>query len=205
MAQSIVRVVFATLFGCACLQAQAQDKTEDAVFERSLARVCLSEQGKPTDRCLETSAFSMRMGVPGVNDAGKVDLAFRLDVHDLEDLAKFASSQGGEGLEICVIEGANICPPEPLEIVAVCITTSELAGYECPDVPDNADAGGVFVYLRAGPSTAEVDCVDKGIDWCKASHEVTGGPLSELIGCIVAATKECVGSLVATDALMIAD
>lgn len=34
--------------------------------------------------------------------------------------------------EICIVEGANICPPEELEIVAPCITTSMLAGDECP-------------------------------------------------------------------------
>ena len=78
MPQSIVFVVFAILFSCVSFQAQAQDKTKDTVLERSLSRVCLSEQGKPTDQCLETSALSLRMGVPGVNDAGKIDLAFRL-------------------------------------------------------------------------------------------------------------------------------
>ena len=41
--------------------------------------------------------------------------------------------------EICILEGANICPPEELDIVFPCITTSLLAGEECPHHAESKD------------------------------------------------------------------
>ena len=55
--------------------------------------------------------------------------------------------------EICHFEGANICPPEKLEIVWVCITTSQLAGYECPDLNEPLKA--VSGQLKLAPSTGD--------------------------------------------------
>ena len=39
--------------------------------------------------------------------------------------------------EGCHFEGANICPPEDLEIVWMCFTHTQLAGYECPDLNEH--------------------------------------------------------------------
>lgn len=44
-----------------------------------------------------------------------------------------AAPAGPQQVEICIVEGANICPPEDLDIVFPCITTGMLAGQSCPD------------------------------------------------------------------------
>lgn len=44
----------------------------------------------------------------------------------------FQVAPQAEKHEICILDGANICPPEELDIVFPCITTSLLAGEECP-------------------------------------------------------------------------
>ncbi|MEM1045481.1 MAG: hypothetical protein AAGL24_05000 [Pseudomonadota bacterium] len=182
--------------------AGAQTDNASSVVERAPGRVCLSESGKPTDRCLRTSALSLRVGDIAADGRNTSDLVFRLAVEDVVELTRFAAASGDSNtLEICIVEGANICPPEPFEIIAVCITTSQLAGYECPTVPASAETGGVFVHLRSGSSTAQVGCVERATDWCRASHTVTGGPLSGLINCIVSATKQCVGAPIASEAL----
>lgn len=205
MYREIVIFILLALVTLTSTRVLSQDIFKSTHVERAKAQVCLSQKGKPTEHCLETSGLTLRMGGTDREGSEEVDLAFWLNTDKIGDLAKFVSSQDGEKLQICVIDGANICPPKPLEIVAVCITTSELAGYECPEAADRRSDGGAFVNLRSGPNPAEVDCVEAGVDWCQASYEVTGGPLKKLINCIVAATKECVGSSTVIDALRVID
>lgn len=55
---------------------------------------------------------------------------------------KSAAPVSHEG-EICIVEHANICPPEPLDIVFPCITTGMLAGQTCPETGTKHDDDGV--------------------------------------------------------------
>ena len=67
-------------------------------------------------------------------------------------------------VEVCIVDGANICPPEPLELVWTCITTGLLAGSECPEVEDSdAAANAATVSLRtvARPEPEWCRCVYK--------------------------------------------
>ncbi len=60
--------------------------------------------------------------------------------------------------EICILEGANICPPEPFEHIVICITTGMLAGTECPHVHEDKDDDkvGAFATRAAGDSQQAV-------------------------------------------------
>jgi hypothetical protein len=40
--------------------------------------------------------------------------------------------QTGGTAEFCIYEGVNICPEPPIKNIVLCITTSMLAGSECP-------------------------------------------------------------------------
>lgn len=59
-----------------------------------------------------------------------------------------AQPEGPQQVEICIVEGANICPPEDLDIVFPCITTGMLAGQTCPELPDHAPRRQVLTIGR---------------------------------------------------------
>lgn len=59
-----------------------------------------------------------------------------------------AEPAGPQEAEICIVEGANICPPEELDIVFPCITTGMLAGQTCPEQHDNAPRRQVLTLGR---------------------------------------------------------
>lgn len=116
-------------------------------------RVCLSQEGKPSDRCISTRDLSVRME-PGTAPKGgrpdRIDATFRINIEDLHRLRELAGTKGAANeVEICIVNGANICPPEPLEIVWTCITTGLLAGSECPEPPEAAPGTSVVVKLQS--------------------------------------------------------
>lgn len=104
--------------------------TAAAAREKSLgnARLCQSQNDKPTSRCI--AARDVKQG-------GQNDFTFQIAAKDLRQLRGFGGATRDE-VEICIVDHANICPPEPLEIVWVCITTGMLAGQSCPEPPENA-------------------------------------------------------------------
>ena len=63
---------------------------------------------------------------------------------------RLAADAGETKHEICILEGANICPPEPFENIVICITTSMLAGSECPHMHDDKDDGKVGTLVAVG-------------------------------------------------------
>ena len=79
-----------------------------------------------------------------------VQLDFQLSSKNLSRLRAFAGGGGAtHEVEICIIEGTNICPPEPFGLVWTCITTGMLAGSECPEPPENAIGPAPRVQLKA--------------------------------------------------------
>lgn len=113
-------------------------------------KICLSQAQTPTERCLEPRRFGLRLAPVEMKKGTQVDLVFEVSPEDFDMIDVFADLGGrGERTEICIVDGANICPPEPFEIVWVCITTGMLAGSECPPPPENATGPIATIRLRA--------------------------------------------------------
>lgn len=114
-------------------------------------RLCAAKNGKASPHCV--SALDLRQRNAPAAQGGKpqpVELDFQVSSRDLSRLRQFASGGGAaHEVEICIVEGANICPPEPFELVWTCITTGMLAGSECPEPPEHTVGPAARVKLRA--------------------------------------------------------
>lgn len=130
--------------------AAADQETSDAS-----PRICLSREGTPTDRCFEPRRYGFRLSpaeAGGYSRTPAAELVFEAGRDDSEMIEVFADlATGGEAVEICVVDGFNICPPEPFEIVWVCITTGMLAGSSCPEMPEDEEGAITTILLRTAP------------------------------------------------------
>jgi hypothetical protein len=142
--------------------AAAQNDPAVSAKPQSRTRICLSEDGKPTERCIAAQDLSLRMGpsaAPSGGRSDRIDLTFRITPDDLKRLRELGAATGAANeVEICIVNGANICPPEPLEIVWTCITTGLPAGSECPEPPEAAGGMHVTVNLKSHEWTSS---------WCR--------------------------------------
>ncbi|MEA3273759.1 MAG: hypothetical protein U9Q81_00345 [Pseudomonadota bacterium] len=112
--------------------------------EAKTIAVCIDGIKGPSTRggfegCFEPTALefrSARTPVPGGASPASTLLAMAVGIDQVEVFRRGLSDNASQAAEVrvCIIDGANICFEEPLEIVWVCITTGLLAGSECPEV-----------------------------------------------------------------------
>ena len=146
-AKGLVAILALVVLSTGCTAIRAKDA-------RIPIQVCLSENGKPTSQCVEADRLALRSepaGTRGKPASDQVELTFQVGARDLDFVRSLGrgGTTASEG-EICIINGANICPPEPFEIVWICITTGMLAGSECPHPPEASVGPIVTVKLQSG-------------------------------------------------------
>jgi hypothetical protein len=116
-------------------------------------KVCLSQDGMPTKRCLEPRRLGLQLApieAKHNGQAAEVDLVFEVGPDDFDMIGVLTGMSGrGEQMVICIVNGANICPPEPFKLVWMCITTGMKAGSECPEMPEDAPRPITTIRMRA--------------------------------------------------------
>ncbi len=101
-------------------------------------KICIAEKGKPTDNCISTADVEIaKQHTLRKSDPSHVQIRLSTTWDKTKAFREFAAQN--KDAEICIIEGANICPPEPFELIWVCITTGMLAGTECPVPPESKE------------------------------------------------------------------
>ncbi len=104
--------------------------------------VCLGRGGAeaPGRACYRPKDASLRIaaGRPGAALRGELTMSLRVDQIDPFRRMLAAGDDGStqEDVQVCIINGANICFEVPMEFVWICITTGMLAGTECPPPPE---------------------------------------------------------------------
>lgn len=118
-------------------------------------KVCLSEDGTPTESCVQPRRLGLRLAsieTKRHDRAIEADLVLEVGPDGLDMIGVLAGMNGGgERIEICIVNGGLICPPEQFEVVWICITTGMLAGSECPDPLLDTPGPITTIWMRASP------------------------------------------------------